>query len=203
LRLYTNLNHIFVASIYKYSLTTQRWSGFLIINKKTTLRRLPWWITCIFYLLYNLITFTIVHRNGVKIPHADPDNEATETPSHLNIAENTITHTAKSLHQAEIDNYIDDQLMITSVQTTQQSNSNINIFPILQSDITHFKFKPHRLESKVTSVGFENTNPTLIFPTLRDSTDNTHTSTPPCDEFPNPHFTLLSLNFVPHFTQRN
>jgi hypothetical protein len=122
----------------------------------------------------------------------NPDTEVTKTPSHLNIAENTITNTAKSLHQAEIDNYIDVKLMITSVQTTQQSNSSITTSPILQSDITHFKFKPHRLETKVTSVESENTNPTLIFSTLRDSTDNAQTPTPPCDGFPTPTLPVVN-----------
>jgi hypothetical protein len=51
-----------------------------------------------------------------------PDNEAIETPSHLRMTENTITNNAKPLYQTEIDNYIDDKLMINSVQTTQQSN---------------------------------------------------------------------------------
>jgi hypothetical protein len=102
----------------------------------------------------------------------NPDSEATETPSHLKIAENTINNTAKSLHQTEIDNYIDDKLMINSVQTTQQSNSSINTSPILQSDITHFENISHRLETETTPVEFENTNPTLIFSTLTDSLDN-------------------------------
>jgi hypothetical protein len=63
-------------------------------------------------------------------------------------------------NKAEIDDYIDDKLMINSVQTTQQSNPSINTSPILQFDITHFKNKPHRLETETTPVELKNTNPT-------------------------------------------
>jgi hypothetical protein len=157
--------------------------------------------------LYIFTNFTIVHRNGVKIPHADaisrciqgenPDNEATETLSHLTIAENTITNTAKPLHQTEIDNYIDDRLMINSVQTTHHSNTSLNTSPILQSDNTHFENKPHHLETETTPSVLENTKPTLVLPTLNDSPDNAQTLTPPCNDFPTPTLPRCQLNLSP------
>jgi hypothetical protein len=89
-------------------------------------------------------------------------------------------------NKPEIDNYIDDQLVINSVQTTQQSNSSLHTSPILQFDFTHCKNKPHGLEIETTLVEIENTNPTLIIPTLNDRTDNAQPSTLPCDYFPTP-----------------
>jgi hypothetical protein len=87
--------------------------------------------------------------------------------------------------------------MINSVQTTQQSNTSLNISPILQSDTTHLENKPHRLETETTPVELENTNPTLVLPTLRGSPDNAQTPTPPCDDFPTPTLPRCQFNLFP------
>jgi hypothetical protein len=87
--------------------------------------------------------------------------------------------------------------MINSVQTTQQSNSSINTSPILQSDITHFENKSHRLETETTPIQVENTNPTVILPSLTDNTDNAQTPTPPGDDFPTPTLPCCHLSLSP------
>jgi hypothetical protein len=70
--------------------------------------------------------FTIIHRSGIRIPHADAisrciQGEITEddiaSSSHLTIQENTITNSAKPPNYAEIDDFIDDKLMINSIKT--------------------------------------------------------------------------------------
>jgi hypothetical protein len=106
-------------------------------------------------------------------------------------------------NKAEIDNYIDDKFVINSVQTTQQSNPSLNTSPTLQSDIAHIENKPHRLETESTPVEIENANPTLVFPTVNDNTDNAQPSTPPCDDFPTPTLPTCQLNLSPTLHNAN
>jgi hypothetical protein len=71
-----------------------------IFTQKQPPGRLARWIA--YLQSYN---FTILHRNGVKIPHADAisrciqgdclDNETADNSSHLKITEHSIINTAK------------------------------------------------------------------------------------------------------------
>jgi hypothetical protein len=80
--------------------------------------------------------FTIIHRSGVRIPHADAisrciqddinEDDITPSSSHLKILENTITNSAKPPNFAEIDDFIDDKLMINLIENpAEQINLQI------------------------------------------------------------------------------
>jgi hypothetical protein len=106
---------------------TLKWS----FTQKQPPGRLARWIA--YLQSYN---FTIIHRSGLRILHADAisrciqedinEDNITLSSSHLKIQENTITNSAKPPNYAEIDDFIDDKLMINLIENpAEQVNLQI------------------------------------------------------------------------------